>query len=212
MEKSQNPSKRYKKSMLYGLALVLYRVLFFGLFRGRAHGGEHVPQSGPVILMSNHIHALDPFTLGVCAPKRQVHFLAKKELFEHKWLAAILRKLHAISVGRGQFDLAAMRACAAVLRAGEALGVFPEGTRGDGKALGPLLSGAAVLALRSDAPVVPVYIHGKYGLFGGPRAEVGPPVAIDDLRARGADKEVADVFLDRVRAALEELRAHCASN
>jgi len=157
--------------------------------------------------MSNHIHALDPFTLGLCASRRQVRFLAKKELFKHGWLAAILRQLHAISVDRGQFDLAAMRECAAVLRAGEALGVFPEGHRGDGKELGPLLSGAAVLALRSDAPVVPVYIRGKYGLFGGLQVEVGAPVEIDDLRAKGADKEAADVFLGRMRAALEALCA-----
>ena len=207
MPKSQIPPKRYKNSALYSLALVLYHALFFGLLRGRIHGREHIPQTGPVILMSNHIHALDPFTLGLCASRRQVRFLAKKELFKHRWLAAILRKLHAISVDRGQFDLAAMRECAAVLRAGEALGVFPEGTRGDGKTLGPLLSGAAVLALRSDAPVVPVYIRGKYGLLGGLRVKLGAPVEIDDLREKGADKEAAEVFLGRMGAALERLDA-----
>ena len=205
MQKSNAQSKRYKNSALYSLALVLYRALFFGLFMGRVRGREHIPSQGPVILMSNHIHALDPFTLGLCAPGRQVRFLSKKELFKHRWLAAVLRRLHAISVGRGQFDLAAMRECAAVLRAGEALGIFPEGTRGDGRTLGRLLSGAAVLALRSDAPVAPVYIRGRYGLFRRPAAEVGAPVEIADLRAKGADKEAADIFLGRVRAALETL-------
>ena len=207
MEKTKIQSKRYKNSALYSAVLFLYRAFFFGLLWGRMRGRAHIPQSGPAILMSNHIHALDPFTLGLCASRRQVRFLAKKELFKHRWLAAILRQLHAISVDRGQFDLAAMRECAAVLRAGEALGVFPEGHRGDGKELGPLLSGAAVLALRSDAPVVPVYIRGKYGLFGGLQVEVGAPVEIDDLRAKGADKEAADVFLGRMRAALEALCA-----
>jgi 1-acyl-sn-glycerol-3-phosphate acyltransferase len=207
MEKSKAPPKRYKNSAFYSVVLALYRAFFFGLLRGRVRTGEHIPQSGPVILMSNHVSALDPFTLGLCASGRQVHFLAKKELFKHGWLAAILHRLHAISVGRGQFDLAAMRECAAVLRAGEALGVFPEGTRGDGRTLGPLLSGAAVLALRSNAPVVPVYIRGRYGLFQRPRAEVGAPVEIDDLRSKGADKEAAAVFLGRMRAALEALGA-----
>ncbi|MCL2811931.1 MAG: 1-acyl-sn-glycerol-3-phosphate acyltransferase [Clostridia bacterium] len=207
MTKSKSPSKRYKNSALYSAVLVCYRIFFFGLLRGRIRGREHIPQSGPVILMSNHIHALDPFTLGLCAAKRQVRFLAKKELFRHKWLAAILGRLHAISVDRGQFDLAAMRECAAVLRAGEALGVFPEGTRGGGKVMGPLLSGAAVLALRSDAPVVPVRIQGKYRLFGGPQVALGTPVEINDLRAKGADKEAADVFLGRMGAALEGLGA-----
>jgi len=204
-------SKRYKNSAFYSAVLVIYRAFFLGLLWGRIRGREHIPQRGPVILMSNHIHALDPFTLGVCASRRQVRFLAKKELFKRRWLAAVLGKLHAISVNRGQFDLAAMRECAAVLRAGEVLGVFPEGHRGDGKALGLLLSGAAVLALRSDAPVVPVYIHGKYGLFRGPRVTLDAPVEIDDLRAKGADKEAADVFLDRMRAALEALGARCGS-
>jgi len=211
MESSKTPPRRCKNSALYSAVLVLYRALFFGLFQGRVQVRARIPQSGPVILMSNHIHALDPFTLGLCASGRQVRFLAKKELFKHGWLAAILRRLHAISVDRGQFDLAAMRECAAALRAGEALGVFPEGTRGDGKALGPLLSGAAVLALRSAAPVVPVYIRGGYGLFQRPEAAVGAPVEIDDLRAKGGDKESADVFLGRVRAALEALGAQSGS-
>lgn len=207
MRKSQTPPKRYKSSALYRVVLVLYRAYFFGLLWGRVRVRERIPQNGPVILMSNHVHALDPFTLGLCAPGRQVHFLAKQELFKHGWLAAILRWLHVIPVGRGKFDLAAMRECSAVLRAGEALGIFPEGTRGDGKTLLPLLSGAAVLALRSDAPVVPVYIHGRFGLLQRPRAVVGTPVEIDDLRAKGADKEDADVFLERMRAALEALGA-----
>jgi len=116
MEKAKTPPKRRKNSALYSAVLALYRAFFFGLLWGRVRVRERVPQSGPVILMSNHIHAFDPFTLGLCASGRQVRFLAKKELFKHGWLAAILRRLHAISVDRGQFDLAAMRECAAVLR------------------------------------------------------------------------------------------------
>jgi len=202
--------KRYPHSALYAAAVVAYRALFATVFRGRIRGREHIPAGGPVILMCNHIHALDPFSLALCAPRRQVHYLAKRELFTFKLLAAILRELHAISVDRGQFDLAAMRECAAVLRAGEVLGIFPEGHRGDGAALGPLLSGAAVLALRSDAPVVPAFIGGRYSPFHGVKVAVGAPIPVDDLRAKGG-REAADDFLDRVRAALEGLRAECGS-
>lgn len=208
MEKKTSPKtdKRYSHSVLYSVALFLYRVLFFGIFLGKVNGREHVPAGGSLVFMCNHIHALDPFTMGICVPKRQTHFLGKKELFKLPFFAKILRSMHVISVDRGQFDLAAMRECSAVLRAGEVLGIFPEGHRGDGKELGPLLSGAAVLALRSDAPVVPVFIMGKYRPFGGLRAMIGAPIEIDDLRAKGADKEAADIFLQRMRSALDALR------
>ncbi len=212
MEKTQasaKPVKQYKKSWLYAFALVLYRALFYVFLGGRIRGQENVPASGALVLMCNHIHALDPFTMAICAPRRQPHFMGKKELFRNKLLDKLFRKLHAFPVDRGQSDLAAMREGMAVLRAGEVLGIFPEGTRGDGEHLGELLSGAALLALRSAAAVSPLYIYGKYRLFGRLRVAVGKPIDVADLRANGVDKEGADAFSGRVRAALEELREEC---
>jgi 1-acyl-sn-glycerol-3-phosphate acyltransferase len=204
--KAPAAAKRYGKSALYGVALALYRLLFFGLLRGRVRGREHIPPNGPLVLMCNHIHALDPCTLGVCMPRIQIHFLAKEEAFKHKLMAWALRRVHAIQVARGRFDMTAMRESLKVLGAGEVLGIFPEGHRGDGKELQPLQSGAALLALRSGAPVTPVFIGGRYRLFEGPRVLIGPPIQTEDLRAAGIDKDAAETFSGRIRDALEALR------
>ena len=201
LKKKSNPYY----SILYMMVLGVYRLVFFLLLGGRVRMLAEIPPAGPVLLMSNHIHALDPFSLALCSPKRQIHFLAKKELFQYKWLATILRELHAIPICRGQYDLPAVRKCMKLLQAGEVLGVFPEGTRGDGKQLQHLQSGAAILALRSNATVIPVFIHGKYRLFRGPHIFTGLPIIIDDLRAEDAGRDVAGEFMKRVQAALETL-------
>ncbi len=194
-----------KKSWLYAAVLVVYRWVFRLLYGGRIIGQQKIPDKGPVVLMCNHIHGLDPFTLASCAPKRQAHYMAKVELFKNKLLAAILRTLHAFPVGRGQFDLTAMREARTVLDQDQVLGIFPEGHRFTDGQLGPLQSGAAVLALKCDAVVIPVAIEGTYKLFGKPQVIVGDPIQMDDLREQGANKETCDVCIDRMRGAIQGL-------
>ncbi len=198
-------NKLNRRSVLYTGALTLLRAVCYCLLGARAYGRQYIPQEGPVILMCNHIHALDPLMVAVCARKRQVHFMAKKELFRPGAVDRLLRNLHAFPVDRGKFDLTAMRASTSVLKAGEPLGIFPEGTRGDGVQIGPLLSGAALLAIKADCPVIPMYISGRWRPFGKLRIIAGPAVPIDDLRGEGAGKDETDLFLTRMRAAIEAL-------
>ena len=197
-----------KRSALYTLARWIYSVCFYLLFRGHVEGREHIPPEGAVVLMSNHIHALDPLTVAMCVPRRQLHFVAKKELFEKKLFSRVLRALHAIPVGRGEFDLAAMRESLAVLHAGEVLAIFPEGHRCNAPGeLGELHSGSALLALRSAVPVIPVYIVAPPRLFRRQRIRIGAPIDTADLRARGVDNESATLLVQRMREALLALRA-----
>lgn len=123
----------------------------------RLHGAEHVPTTGPVILASNHIGFLDGPLLAAFAP-RPVHALAKRELFAGP-LSPFLRAAGQIPVDRMHPDPAAVRSCLAVLDRGGAVGIFPEGIRGDGE-LGRIHGGAAYLALVTGAPVVPVTLFG----------------------------------------------------
>lgn len=199
--------KPYKKSWLYSVVKAIYAAIFHGLFGGRIRRLASVPAQGPLILMCNHIHIFDPLTLWLCLPKRQMHVIAKKELFKYRIVGGVLRRVHAFPVGRGQFDLSAMRTCMQILQADEVLGIFPEGTRGNGEEIAELLSGAAVVALKSKAAVVPIYVRGKYRLGGRLRAVVGAPIPIDDLRAQGADKDGSEAFLQRMRETLEGLKA-----
>ena len=201
--------KMHRFSALYALLFALYSVIFYVFLLSRIRGKRNVPREGGLVLMCNHIHWIDPLTLALCVPRRQVHFMGKVELFQGKVLGSLLRSAHAFPVGRGQFDMMAIREAMAVLRAQCTLGIFPEGTRYPADEIGPLHSGASVLALKSNVPVVPVYVHRPHRWYWGVRVQVGMPIAIDDLRAAGADKQSVDVLTARIREALEALRAKC---
>ncbi|MFT4298113.1 MAG: lysophospholipid acyltransferase family protein [Aeromicrobium sp.] len=120
-------------------------------------GVGHVPQDGPVILVSNHVGWLDgPVT--VATSERVVHALVKHESFAG-WPGRLLRASAQIELHRGRTDAAALRKALRVLRAGQVLLVYPEGKRGDGL-VQETYGGAAYLALVTGAPVVPVAVLG----------------------------------------------------
>ncbi|GMV35878.1 MAG: 1-acyl-sn-glycerol-3-phosphate acyltransferase [Fimbriimonadales bacterium] len=139
------------------------RAAFRGLFA--AAGGlewvheERVPESGPLIVAPNHLSFADPPAVG-SATHRPLCFMAKKQLFVPV-VGRVLRMVGAFPVDRGSADLAAIRKAQSLLRAGEAVLVFPEGTRGDGKSLGEPNQGVALLAKLTSAPVIPVAVVGS---------------------------------------------------
>ncbi|MFF9284271.1 lysophospholipid acyltransferase family protein [Streptomyces griseosporeus] len=132
--------------------------LMYGLWRPRVLGAWRVPASGPVILAVNHSHNLDgPMVMGV-AP-RPVHFLIKKEAFVGP-LDPFLTGIGQLKVDRTTADRTAITQALDVLAAGGALGIFPEGTRGEGD-FASLRAGLAYFAVRSGAPIVPVAVLGS---------------------------------------------------
>lgn len=129
-----------------------------GAWRVRTLGAWRVPATGPVLLAVNHAHNVDgPLLLG-CAP-RPVHFLVKREAFVGP-LGPALRALGQLRVDRDGPDRAAVTAALAVLDNGGVLGIFPEGTRGEGD-FAALRSGLGYFALRTGAPVVPAAVLGS---------------------------------------------------
>ncbi|MBB1242455.1 1-acyl-sn-glycerol-3-phosphate acyltransferase [Streptomyces durbertensis] len=130
----------------------------YSLWRPRVLGAWRVPATGPVILAVNHTHALDgPMLMGT-AP-RPVHFLIKKEAFVGP-LDPFLRGIGQLKVDRDVADRAAITRALDVLAGGGVLGIFPEGTRGEGD-FAALRAGLAYFAVRSGAPVVPVAVLGS---------------------------------------------------
>ncbi|MEV8457712.1 lysophospholipid acyltransferase family protein [Streptomyces sp. NPDC052095] len=130
----------------------------YGLWKPRVLGAWRVPASGPVILAVNHAHNIDgPMLMGT-AP-RPVHFLIKKEAFVGP-LDPFLRGIGQLKVDRTTVDRTAVTDALGVLKGGGVLGIFPEGTRGEGD-FASLRAGLAYFAVRSGAPIVPVAVLGS---------------------------------------------------
>jgi len=145
--------------VLYKILKPLVVILMRAWFGLRVKGAEHIPSSGPALIVSNHQSILDPPVIGGAA-RRQIYFLAKAELFRIPLFGWVFRALHARPVRREGADPRALRTAALLLEEGKALLVFPEGTRSLDGRLGEGKAGVGMLAVRSGAPVVPAYISG----------------------------------------------------
>lgn len=132
--------------------------LMRGLWKPRVLGAWRMPSAGPAILAVNHSHNIDgPMLMGTSP--RPVHFLIKKEAFAGP-LDPFLRGIGQVKVDRESTDRTAVTHALGVLSSGGVLGIFPEGTRGEGD-FASLRSGLAYFAVRSGAPVVPVAVLGS---------------------------------------------------
>lgn len=196
--------ERPKRTFLYTAIVALYRVVAKLLFFLRIEGKENIPK-GACVLMGNHQCILDPLTLALCTPDREIHFMGKKELFQNPVLRWLFTKVHGFPVDRGNIDMSAVRTALGVLADGDTLGIFPEGTRSHDGHMGPLLGGASLLALRSRRDVVPIYIDGRYRPFHRITVRVGEPLETQDLLAQRVNKETCDALTGRMQTAFARL-------
>jgi 1-acyl-sn-glycerol-3-phosphate acyltransferase len=198
-------------SPLYRVIGTLSIPVVKGLYRLRARGLEHLPQGG-FVLAANHTSNFDPWPLGIpLLPDRQLRFMAKAELF-NPILTPILRAGGAFKVRRGEGDVGAMQTAAELVREGEIVVMFPEGTR-QTKGLvkrhtARPHTGAARIALTASAPLVPAAIGGTDRLLrlGPLRVAYGPPIDLSDLEGQDL-KTAARLATERLMAAIDELKA-----
>ena len=163
--------------MYYGLKVIYWPVLFilglwhFPRFRGR----ENLPE-GAAMLCANHAGLADPvWVVLAMKPKKMPWFMAKKEVMEKPVIGGFLRWFGAFPVDREGADLAAIKKSLQVLKDGEKLLIFPEGTRvKKGKQVEPK-SGAVMLANRAGVPIVPIYITKKRWPFRPMQVIIGEP-------------------------------------
>ena len=153
-----------------------------------SYGGERIPRSGGVVLAFNHFSWIDIPCVGyVC--RRHLYFLAKVEAHVVPGLGQLIRTFGTLSVRRGESDREAVRRMREVVREGEALGVFVEGTRQRSGVPGHVQPGAAMVALQEDVPVICGAIHGsqtwKLGNFAPVSIAWGEPMRFSGL-PRGA--------------------------
>jgi glycerol-3-phosphate dehydrogenase (NAD(P)+) len=151
--------RRGVNRLVYWTARWLIKVGVHLYFRLSRRGHRLIPEGG-VILASNHRSFLDPFVLGCCVP-RPIYFMAKRELFNNRFVGWFLNCMGAFPVRRGESDEQSMQTSLELLRRGQVVVIFPEGTRIQAGSLASPKRGVGRLALESGAPVVPIAITGS---------------------------------------------------
>lgn len=143
--------------IIYWLAYYVINIYFKLIRRWEVKGKSNLPENGSLIVMANHISEFDPPIVG-CVLNRQVFFMAKEELFKKPFWAWVFRKIGVFPVKRGKPDLSAIKRALRILKSGNILGLFPEGTRHEPGNMGEIKQGAVMLALKSKSPILPIGI------------------------------------------------------
>ncbi|XEC92769.1 lysophospholipid acyltransferase family protein [Paenibacillus tarimensis] len=187
--------------MVYRFCQTLLRIVFATLFPLKAVGLENIPESGPVLLCSNHKSYVDPTTIGVKV-KRKVHYMAKAELFRFGPAGAFLRSLGAFPVKRGGVSKEAIRLALQLLKEGNVMGIFPEGTRNSKDSMGK--KGAAMIALRSGAAAIPVAIIGNYQPFRPMKIVYGEPIDLSEFEG-DSSPDVLDRATEKIMGRIRDM-------
>jgi 1-acyl-sn-glycerol-3-phosphate acyltransferase len=188
-----------KNSIIYEIARVLAAIVFNTFLPARCIHREKLDAEAPYVVIANHRHALDPVAMAYFIRKRQIVFLGKKELGKGKFVTNLLTRLHCILVDRHNTDMNAMRSCMKAVKMKKILLIFPEGTRHHEGQMEQIESGTALIAMRSKAPVIPIYFDRKLSLFKVTNLYVGEPVPYDDLLAEGINTETCEKMNERLR-------------
>ncbi len=206
----------------YRLAVVILKPLLLALTRRDWRGGEHLPEAGGVVVVTNHVSHVDPLTFAhfVYDNGRLPRFLGKEVLFRIFFVGAVLRGAKQIPVYRESADASrAFSAAVQAVRDGECVAIYPEATLTRDPDLWPMVgkTGAARVALETGAPVVPVAQWGPQQLLGPyakrpnlfPRATMhvwaGPPVDLAEFQGRPIDGPLLRQVTERIMAAITEL-------
>lgn len=169
------------------------------IFHAKHINAHNIPREGAYIIASNHISAIDPIVIAIGQKHRYVHFMAKAELFEKKFLNWFFHSIGCFPVERGKKDLSSVKHFEKVVEDGEVMGIFIEGTRSKtGEFLKPK-NGASLIAFHTQTPVIPVCITmvGKKRL-----CHFGEPVSLEEL---GFEKGGAREYREASRIIMEKI-------
>jgi 1-acyl-sn-glycerol-3-phosphate acyltransferase len=208
--------KRRLLPLAYWASTGMMRLMLRAFARWEVVGADRVPRDGPLILVSNHVHIIDP-PLVAASSRRRVHPMAKRELFEVPLIGWWFWLWGAFPVRRFSGDMGALRVARNYLRNNEVVLMFPEGTRSRGAGMRPALPGAAMVAVLAKSAVVPVAITGsqisipsifwQWALRRRPRirVEFGEPFVMEGHAADSKGAEAAtDAIMRRISSMLPE--------
>ena len=183
--------------MLYMLLKILLGPLLLLILRPIVYGKQNLHIKGKAIFICNHRSMWDPVIIAICTP-RMVHFMAKKEIFESKIGNIFFRSLGAFPVNRKNVDLMS-------LKDGKIFGLFPEGKREVSDSLDEFEKGTAFFAIRSGAPVIPIYIHPDSQRRLRPVIMVGKAIDVSEIAANAQKSTLIDVVTDELADAVAAL-------
>ncbi len=185
----------------YKFAKNLVGIILKIIYRVRVYGRENMVEDGKLIICSNHTHNFDPVVVSVVY-KRQVHWMAKKQLYENKVLARLWYALGAFPVDRDEADLSTIKNSLRILKEDKILGIFPEGTRVKELNLDNAKSGISLISIKAKSPIQPIYIESTYKLFSPINVYIGKPMEFTDLYGQKLSK---DDYLIASKEILQEI-------
>jgi 1-acyl-sn-glycerol-3-phosphate acyltransferase len=195
--------------IIYRSARVIAWVVTHLVCRYRVSGLQHVPATGPLLIAANHLSWYDPLILGVVLPRR-VWFFTRQEIFHWPVVGGLCLLTGQIPVQRGASDRAALERALACLRKGQAVMIFPEGTVERQEQMLPARTGAAMLALRSGATILPIAHTGTRRILRSLRSwfprvciEIGAPFTPrlpEGVARKAALRDVTEEIMERIAA------------
>jgi 1-acyl-sn-glycerol-3-phosphate acyltransferase len=213
----QKPKKieytHHTNKVWYRVIRAFFWVLFHTIWPLRARGAENVPREGAAVIVCNHLSLIDPFVVGFAA-NRLVSFMGKEELFSLPVLGFLIRQVGSFPVDRSRRDPAAMKIAFSVLKHGELLGMFPEGTRSTSGEMIEFRAGAARLAARTRGPIIPVAVintnrampPGKLLRPARIGVRFGKPFELTDLYENPKDEAALGRALETIREQIAALQ------
>lgn len=202
--------------MLYKIGRFLLRLFYHNFCKLKYIDNDKIPKTGGIILASNHVSYHDPFVVGTVLKKRRINFMAKKELFEHKFMGKFITIMGAFPVERDKVDRKAIKKALNLLKNGEAVGMFPEGTRSTDGTVGKGKHGTAMISLMANVPIVPTAITGtlnakiKSGIIPKYKqiiVKYGDPIYPDQFEGSRKEKmqKITDKVIESIRKLKEDL-------
>ena len=175
------------------------------IFRVKVEEIKNLPKNQACIICGNHVHALDAPAL-IAVVNRKIRFMAKEELWKSTGFRFMAFVYRVFPVKRGQRDTDAVKTSLKILKSGEILGIYPEGTRnGLAKGVKPK-NGAVNIAIRAGVPIIPFAVIGSFKPFTKVVYRFGEPIDFSGYREQSRDKEFVDGLTKQVMDKVVELR------
>lgn len=163
----------------YEITIKLMKLYTKMFYKYEVVGIENIPNEGNIIIAANHKSNLDPIFLAAAIRNRRVSVIAKKELFKNKLFASYLKSINVIPIDRLNPGITTLKDVLKDIRKGNAVGIFPEGTRCKGKEFGKAKAGLGMMAVKGKADIIPVSIITDYKLFRKVKIYIDKPISME---------------------------------